>query len=357
MAVGFPTKANWAAGDVLTASAMDDLAGTVNTVQYLKPWNQVLNSNMSVWQRGTSISLAASTSAANGYTADRWQTATSANQAITVSRQSTADTTNLPNIQYCLRYQRNSGQTGTTALAIAQSFETINSIPFVGKAVTISFYARAGSNFSASGNTLNAYLYSGTTTDGNINTSWAGLATVASTSATLTTTWQRFTATGTVSASAMQLAPYFSFTPTGTAGTNDYYEITGVQVELGSTANTYQPNGATYAAELAACQRYLPAVIGGSEAYVGYAYATNSVIYSLTLPTQARVLPTGMTLSSGFTCVGYGLNVSYAISNLTFNGSTQNAFTVYSSSGVTIVAGQGSRLGLTGTILLTGCEL
>jgi len=33
MAVGFPTKANWAAGDVLTASQMDDLAGTVNTLQ------------------------------------------------------------------------------------------------------------------------------------------------------------------------------------------------------------------------------------------------------------------------------------------------------------------------------------
>jgi hypothetical protein len=30
MATGFPTKANWAAGDVLTASQMDDLAGTVN---------------------------------------------------------------------------------------------------------------------------------------------------------------------------------------------------------------------------------------------------------------------------------------------------------------------------------------
>ena len=30
MAVGFPTKANWAAGDVLTAAQMDDLAGTVN---------------------------------------------------------------------------------------------------------------------------------------------------------------------------------------------------------------------------------------------------------------------------------------------------------------------------------------
>jgi hypothetical protein len=32
MAIGFPTKANWAAGDVLTASALDDLAGTVNTL-------------------------------------------------------------------------------------------------------------------------------------------------------------------------------------------------------------------------------------------------------------------------------------------------------------------------------------
>jgi hypothetical protein len=32
MTAGFPTKANWAAGDLLTASAMDDLAGTVNLV-------------------------------------------------------------------------------------------------------------------------------------------------------------------------------------------------------------------------------------------------------------------------------------------------------------------------------------
>ena len=33
MATGFPTKANWAAGDVLTASQMDDLAGTFNLLQ------------------------------------------------------------------------------------------------------------------------------------------------------------------------------------------------------------------------------------------------------------------------------------------------------------------------------------
>ena len=32
MAVGFPTKANWASGDILTAAQMDDLAGTVNLI-------------------------------------------------------------------------------------------------------------------------------------------------------------------------------------------------------------------------------------------------------------------------------------------------------------------------------------
>ena len=34
MAVGLPTKSNWAAGDILTAAQMDDLAGTVNLLQY-----------------------------------------------------------------------------------------------------------------------------------------------------------------------------------------------------------------------------------------------------------------------------------------------------------------------------------
>jgi hypothetical protein len=63
-----------------------------------------------------------------------------------------------------------------------------------------------------------------------------------------------------------------------------------------------------------------------------------------------------MTLSSGFSATGYGLNVSYAITP-NFNGATFNSATVYAGSGVTITAGQGSRMGINGTILFTGCEL
>jgi hypothetical protein len=253
MAVGFPTKANWAAGDVLTASAMDDLAGTVNTVQYLKPWNQVLNSNMSVWQRGTSISATAS----NAYTADRWQLAANTGQTCTVSRQVTGDTTNLPFIQYCARVQRNSGQTATGVIGFGQSFESVNSIPYVGKQITLSFYARAGANYSAVSNYVLASLYSGTGTDQNVLVYYTGsTAVVSNSSLALTTTWQRFTLTGTVGSTATELGIYFNYTPVGTAGANDYFEITGVQLEQGSVANTYQPNQATYQGELAACQRY-----------------------------------------------------------------------------------------------------
>jgi len=131
--------------------------------------NPVLNSAMQNWQRGTSFSFAASTAASSStYTTDRWQTKTNANQAVTVSRQATGDTTNLPFIQYAYRYQRNSGQTGTGDLDMIQNFESVNSIPFAGKTVTYSFYARKGADYSAASSALAARIFTGTGTDQNI---------------------------------------------------------------------------------------------------------------------------------------------------------------------------------------------
>ena len=278
MATGFPTKANWVSGDILTAAAQDDLAGTVNLLSNASAAsgtvlvsnvagtsfayqplqaagkNAVINGGMDIWQRGTSISVAAS--ASSTYTADRWNLITGANQAMTVSRQVTGDTTNLPNIQYCLRYQRNSGQTGTSSIPLSQSLETTNSIPYVGKTVTVSFYARAGANYSPTSSALSFYVQTGTGTDQNQASGYTGAANAVTGTATLTTTWQRFTATGTIGTTANELAVAFYYTPTGTAGANDYYEVTGVQVELGSVATTFSRAGGTLQGELAACQRY-----------------------------------------------------------------------------------------------------
>jgi hypothetical protein len=269
--------------------------------------NGTINGGLDIWQRGTSISVSASSAP---YTADRWVFSTGASAASTVSRQSTNDTTNLPSIQYCARVQRNSGQTGTGANYFAQSLETTNSIEYVGQSVTLSFYARKGANFSGASDLLGAFLVSGTGTDQNVITAYTGTATVATSNVTLTSTWQRFTISGTVATTATELAVYFSYTPSGTASTNDYYEITGVQLELGSTATVFSRTGGTIQGELAACQRYFcktfplataPASSAGQAgsyfAPRAYGAQANIYVFYWQFPVPMRAAPTITTYS------------------------------------------------------------
>lgn len=234
---------------VADSSTSTGLRYTDGTVQA----NPVLNSAFQIAQRGTSISLAASTQA---YTLDRWQTSSGVNQACTIARVATGDTTNLPNIQYAMRYQRNSGQTGTGGQSTYQSMESVNSIPYSGKTVTISVYARAGANYSAASSILQFNLVNGTGTDQSIYSGLTGQNTVSSNNMTLTTTWQRFTYTGTIPTNSTQLAIGFGFQFSGTAGANDYFEVTGVQIDVGSVALPFRTNAGTIQQELAACQRY-----------------------------------------------------------------------------------------------------
>jgi hypothetical protein len=214
--------------------------------------NKAINGMFNIWQRGTSFTVGA----AFPYTADRWQVIRGGVVAgMTVTRQATGDTTNLPFIQYAARVQRDSGNTSTGFLEIAQSLESNDSIPLAGKSITFSFYARKGANYSAAGDGLTFQLRSGTGTDQNIvTTGYTGSVAVIDSTATLTTTWQRFQATGTVAGTATEIGFYFACTPVGTAGANDYYEVTGVQVESGSVATPFESEdiGTT----LAKCQRY-----------------------------------------------------------------------------------------------------
>jgi len=217
--------------------------------------NPVINGGMDIWARGTTFS-----SAGWLYGADRWaywRDAYASN--ITMSRQATGDTTNLPNIQYCARIARTAGDTNTGLLYTTNTFETANSIPFAGKTITLSFYARKGSGFSASGSALNASAFYGTGTDQQGN-AMTGATNAAAGSVTLTTGWQRFVFTGTVASTATQIGITFSYTPSGTAPANDYFEVTGVQIDLGTYTATSAPafrrSGGTLQGELAACQRY-----------------------------------------------------------------------------------------------------
>jgi hypothetical protein len=258
--------------------------------------NPVINGGFDIAQRGTSVSIGAS---ANGYTLDRWFVGTGANQAMTMSQQATGDTTNLPNIQYCARVQRNSGQTGAGATGFDGSLETINSIPYAGKTVTVSFYARAGANYSPTSSLLNLQLLSGTGTNQNVSLAgYTGSSTLINQNATLTTTWQRFAWTGTVPTNATELAIRFIATWAGTAGAADYYEVTGVQIDLGTyvaaTAPTFRRAGGTIQGELAACQRYYQFLGGAASNFIvaGYTAVSSSYRQFISFPVQMRIAPT-----------------------------------------------------------------
>jgi hypothetical protein len=311
--------------DSSTATGLRYTGGTVQS-------NPILNSSFQVWQRGTSLAAVGSTS---NYTADRWL-GYNASSGFTVSRQATGDTTNLPNIQYCARIQRNSGDTATTYMYFSQSFETVNSIPFAGKTVTYSFYARKGANFSDGTSAFRIGVNSGTGTDQNWLVSYTGdAAVIAGTTPTLTTTWQRFTYTGTVATTAKELTVWFEHRAAGTAGANDYYEITGLQLDIGSVALPFRTYAGTIQGELAACQRYYFQVNGTSGAYCGLAMvgfnggtAPGTRRSTIPLPVAMRTAPSISISGSGVRILTMGLSNLAAPPSINANHSRTTAISL-----------------------------
>jgi hypothetical protein len=209
--------------------------------------NAVINGSFNVWQRGTSFN-----GSSPYYGADRWFFARpGAVAGSTLSRQASG----LTGFAYCARMQRDSGTTNTSEVRIFQSLETINSLQFAGKQITVSFYVRSGANYSGGSNTR-INVGSGTGTDQQLgNTGYTGYALVAQLATiTPTSTWTRYSVTGSVSSSATEVGFEINYTPTGTAGANDYIEITGVQLEAGAVATPFEFED--FGSTLEKCQRY-----------------------------------------------------------------------------------------------------
>jgi hypothetical protein len=216
---------------------------------YVAGKNALYNSAFDIWQRATS-----STGTGYNYTADRWLNFRGAfASGATFSRIASTQA----GFQYALRVQRDSGNTATDVLHLRQALETNDSLRFQGQTVTVSFYARAGANFSPTSSILVSTIYQGEGTNQATDnmTGWTNVTAIAQNN-TLTTSWQRFTQTTSISSAKTQFGIAFTYTPTGTAGAADNYDITGVQVEIASTASAFSRQTGSIAAELAACQRY-----------------------------------------------------------------------------------------------------
>jgi hypothetical protein len=245
-------------GETLVADSSTSIGLRYQAVQTR---NIVFNSAFDIWQRGTS-GLAINGGA---YTADRWYGYASVTGR-TVSRQ-TGDT----GFNYCARVQRDSGNTNTSSFYFGQPFEIIDATKFAGKTIVWSFYARAGANFSPTSSNLDVVMLTGTgTVDSNaIVAGYTGQTSTINTNKTLTTSWQRFSVTATIPTNVTQFTIYFGFNPTGTAGANDWFEVTGVQLETGSVPDTFVRQGGSIQGELAACQRYYQVLATGINKVIG----------------------------------------------------------------------------------------
>jgi hypothetical protein len=184
-------------------------------------------------------------------------------------------------------------------------------------------------------------MFSGTGTDQKVSDPYTGEATVINSSATLTTTWQRFTYTGTVASTATELGLQIFYQAVGTAGAADFFEITGVQVEVGSVATQFTRTGGTIQGELLACQRYARNIAGSTGQYgpmgIGFTTNTTNALIFISLSPEMRTTPT---LSS----------VTSAAANfqLEFAGA-QNALTALALQGFATASNKGLYLNATST--------
>lgn len=202
------------------------------------------------------------------------------------------------------KLQRTSGNTDVNPISMGQVCETADSIRLQNRKVTLSFWAKAGANFSAAGGTLRARIFSGTGTDDTaanmIAGSWSGSTTPVDDSTTvLTTTAQRFQLTGLIPAGATQVGVLFSFTPVGTAGADDSISFYGIQLEDGPQATPFEHRDVQV--ELEICQRYcwVTAEPGaGVVVGMGSMQTTQTAVIYMATPVQMRAAPT-LTVTTG----------------------------------------------------------
>ena len=214
--------------------------------------NRIINGGMDVWQRGTSFTNVGSGGPPT-YTADRWF----GYRGGFASNLSVSQQTGFSGFRYCSRVQRASGDTSTQSLQFCHIVEDLNMYDLEGQPFTLSFWARRPSS-GYSGGSLSVIVATGTTANQGSNSfangTWSGSASPVASTATLTSTATRYSFSGTFGAGIAELAVQFLWTPTGTAGSTDYIEITGVQLEAGSVATPFERR--SYGQELELCQRY-----------------------------------------------------------------------------------------------------
>lgn len=221
--------------------------------------NVLVNSHFDIWQSSTSLAI--TSSATPQYHADQWCTRRNGATGATVSRQ-----TGPTGQRYKLRVQRDSGNSNTTAIETMQPLETPESYRLAGQSCQLKVALAAGANFSATSSLVTIKVTYGTGTDQAPPAStWTGTTDALSTTQAITTTMTDYEFDVTIPSGATQVQVSVTWTPVGTASTNDYVDIGAAQLTVGKSSGWER---LPYAMQLQRCQRFYEA---GDVWWQGYA--------------------------------------------------------------------------------------
>jgi hypothetical protein len=307
--------------------------------------NKILNSDYSIWQRGTTFTNPGNT---GSYTADRYVIAVNAaTTSHTVSQQSFTPGA-APVAGYEAQYFYRSLITtpgSCTVLNIQNRIEDVRT--FAGQTVTFSFFAKADTTRAVS---VDYYQTFGS----------GGSGTVAATllaSTNLTTGWVRYSATVTlpsISGKTIGTGSYLGIVINQTVTAGSTLDIWGLQLEAANTATAFQTATGTLQGELAACQRYYYRVSGADASVVATGIAANTTL-------AAQIVQQKVTLRVPATAVDFSSiqltdTVSaYAATNCVINTTNTNNtnLTITVASGLTayrpynlLLSGASGYLGL-----------
>ena len=246
--------------------------------------NAIINGGMAVDQRNAGAAQTITASAALAYTVDRWYAyCTGAN----VTGQQVAGT-----LKSRYRYQF-TGAASVTAVGFAQRIEAGNTWRFNGKTITIS--ADIANSLLT---TVTWTLYRPTTAADTFGTLASPTVTQLATGTfTVSSAITRYNAQVAIADGDASKGLQLVFTVG--AQTSGTWTMGEAQLETGSSPSSFE--GRPIGTELALCQRYLPAFLSNSttcELTVGQAYSNTVAGLVLALPVQARVAPTGITISA-----------------------------------------------------------
>ena len=278
----FPSQTNFVTGDILTATAVNEIGQAINLLegaQYAAAVNKIINGDYGVWQRGTSFTV----NNAAAYTADRFLVdnvgnATVSQQTFTPGAAPVAGYEG----QFFLRFNQTSGG----AAFLIHRIEDVRQ--FAGQTITVSVYAKGAAALNLAGQLRQNFGSGGSAT---VNTTLSTQA--------ITTSWARYSwtvAVPSITGKTVGTSSYLEVRLDLPSSGTFTFDVWGLQAEAASTASNFQTATGTKQGELAACRYYYSKFDASTSAGNDGAFSTG-LCYSATVPIipfsfpQMRVRP------------------------------------------------------------------